>query len=156
MDETAGTAFWNETEKSIKIFLREDTTEYTEYAFSFQLTNPPRLSQSPDIKMETSGIEIKAMRVTWPPLPYPNAGSRALCSTGGSLLQTAQGDLLPQTDATPLNTYSASLIETKVGTSTSFPGPLSSFLPVPVSSFFHSLQVPCLLKSPHAAPCKVP
>ena len=124
--------------------------------FSFQLTNPPRLSQSPDNKMETSGIEIKAMRVTWPPLPYPNAGSRALCSTGGSLLQTAQGDLLPQTDATPLNTYSASLIETKVGTSTSFPGPLSSFLPVPVSSFFHSLQVPCLLKSPHAAPCKVP
>jgi hypothetical protein len=132
MDETAGTAIWNETEKSIKIFLREDTTAYTEYAFSFQLTNPPRLSQSPDIKIEMSGIEIKSTRVTGPPLPYPNAGSRALCSTGGVLLQTAQGDLLPQKDATPLNTYSASLIETKVGTSTSFPGPLSSFLPAPV------------------------
>jgi hypothetical protein len=156
MDETAGTAIWNETEKSIKIFLREDTTGYTEYAFSFQLTNPPRLSQSPDIKMEMSGIEIKSTRVTGPPLPYPNAGSRALCSTGGALLQTAQGDLLPHKDATALNTYSASLIETKVGTSTNFPGPPSSFLPVPVSSFFHLLQVPCLLKSPHAALCKMP
>jgi len=148
VQETAGTAMWSETEKAVKLFLREDTQEYTEHAFSFQLTNPPRLSQSPDIRMQTSGIEIQATRVTKPPLPFPNSGSRALCSTGGALLQTAQGDLLPREDATPLNTYSASLVQTKLGTSTNFPGLLlppflPPFLPArpcvmsPVTLFIH-------------------
>ena len=126
LDDTTGTAMWNEAHKSIELFLREDTEGYTEYAFSFQLRNPSRMSQSPDILMSTSGIVIDPTYVSKEPLPYPNAGSRGLCSTGGSLLGTTQGDLLPEDDATPLNTYSPSLIKTKIGASSNAPGAVNT------------------------------
>jgi len=38
--------------QALVLYLREDTGAQVEYAFSFQLTNPPRLSQSPNIQMQ--------------------------------------------------------------------------------------------------------
>jgi len=38
--------------QALVLYLREDTDAQVEYAFSFQLTNPPRLSQSPNIQMQ--------------------------------------------------------------------------------------------------------
>ena len=123
--ETAGAALWDQHRHSLVMFLREDTAAYTEYAFSFQVANGPRLAQADRLALELSGIVIPATRVATPPLPYPHA-DRALCSTGGTLRRTAMGDLVPRMDATPLNTYSASLVDTTLTASSTAPGMLNT------------------------------